>query len=599
MAATTQYLRNTQTGGGTGGAVYDLSTTQGSAATLSASVSSNTFAEVLRFQITLGADLPATDIPFSISINAIAANSEVRWRIQELNGSNTVIASSSFATAVTTTGTKTGTISFSNSWATNDRLAISVEYRRTSGSGSRALTIDINSASSYVQPDLIPQAQALTQASRFDNSQTFYGPTVTKGAVTLTPALFTNTQTFHAPFLTKELLTEEQDFGLVTATPDVYFALGLVTESSDYTNDFGDLDTGAATQNLTAALFTNTNTFYGPTVTATYALTATRYDNEQTFYGPTVTTAYALTAARYDNEQTFYAPTATANYPLVAARYDNEQTFYAPSVTTNNALTAVRFDNTNVFYDATVTSSYALTADRFDNTNTFYDPAVTYTYALTAARFDNENIFYEPAVAASYALTPDLFTNTNTFYAAVVVQEGGEQYLVPDLFTNTNVFYEAEITQSAAPQFIEPLRFDNTNVFYLHKIEGGQVDVVEGGGKGSSGRSRRVYLERNNQVYVFADEAQAEAWAKQEVKPKKARKKAAPLESKPLDKIDLGAVKTLAERYGKQTEFDSLIAVNRYADLVQRYQLLLSMDMKARLAEAEDEDEIAILLMAA
>jgi hypothetical protein len=125
--------------------------------------------------------------------------------------------------------------------------------------------------------------------------------------------------------------------------------------------------------------------------------------------------------------------------------------------------------------------------------------------------------------------------------------------------------------------------------------------IIEGGGKGSSGRSRRVYLERNNQVYVFADEAQAEAWTKQEVKPKKARKKAAakPLESKPLDKIDLGAVKTLAERYGKQTEFDSLIAVNRYADLVQRYQLLLSMDMKARLAEAEDEDEIAILLMAA
>jgi len=585
MAATTQYLRNTQTGGGTGGAVYDLSTTQGTGETLSASVSSNTFAEVLRFQITIGADLPATNIPFSISINAISASSEVRWRVQELNSSNTVIASSAYATVETTTGTKTGTISFSNSWADGDRLAISVEYRRTSGSGSRTLTLNVNNANSYIQPDLVPQAQALTQASRFDNSQTFYGSTVTTGAVNLTASLYTNAQTFYSQLVSTQFFTVQQDFGLVNATPDVYFNWGLITETpAAYTNDLGDLQAGGATQNLTAALYTNNNTFYGPTVTTAYSLTAARYDNEQTFYAPTVTSTYALTATRYDNAQTFYDHVVTATYALTAARYDNEQTFYAATVTSSITLTAARFDNNNTFYDATVErGAVDIAPDLFENQNTFYDAIVTQE-------------------GGPQFLVPDRFDNVSEFYAATV--SAGAVDLLPPLYENEQTFYEAEVTQDSGEQFIEPEILVNQNVFYIHSITGGSQPVVEGGGKGSGKkRKKRVYVERDGKIYIFANEYQAAAFIQSEEqdkpKDKKAAKKAPELVTQPLEKIDVGSVKELADKYSKQQYFTDLLNKNDYDQLVYQYRLLLTLETQARLIESQDEEEIAILLMAA
>jgi hypothetical protein len=158
MAVTKYFLRNAQTNGGTGGTVYDLSATQGTNATLSATVSVTNFAEVLRFQIDLGNDLPETSIPFSVSINAISANSQVQWRFQELDSSNNVVASSSYSSVETTTGVKTGTISFTNGWTAGNRLALSVEYRRSSGGGSRTLTLNVNNADSFVEPDLVAAA---------------------------------------------------------------------------------------------------------------------------------------------------------------------------------------------------------------------------------------------------------------------------------------------------------------------------------------------------------------------------------------------------------------------------------------------------------
>lgn len=162
MASIKYYLRNTQSGGGAGGSVYDLSDTQGSNATLSATIASNTFAEVLRFQFTLGSDLPEPGVPWSVSINAISANSEARWRIQRLNSSNTVQESSSYSSAENTTGTKTGSITFNASWASGDRVAISVEYRRTSGGGNRTLTLNVNNANSFIEPNLVAAAVSAT-----------------------------------------------------------------------------------------------------------------------------------------------------------------------------------------------------------------------------------------------------------------------------------------------------------------------------------------------------------------------------------------------------------------------------------------------------
>jgi hypothetical protein len=315
-------------------------------------------------------------------------------------------------------------------------------------------------------------------------------------------------------------------------------------------------EVGDAGQNLQPARYDNTNTFYGPTVTATYALTASRFENTNTFYGPTASATYALTAARYDNAQTFYGPTVNASNTLTAARYDNAQTFYGPVVTT----------------------AYNLTAERYNNEQTFYAPVVASSYALTAVRYDNENALYAPTVTRSAVnLTPDLYENQNAFYSAIITQEGGPQHLVAD-------------------------RFDNANVFYLHSIKDTQTNVVEGGGKGSSGRKkRRAYLERNGQVYVFADESQAEAWsrANQESTPKKKRGKVSELVSAPLDRIDIGSAVELAGKYNQQFSLNQLIDANNYEALVSQYRSLIAMESRARLADADDEEDIAILLMAA
>ena len=98
-------------------------------------------------------------------------------------------------------------------------------------------------------PAAAPGSQTLTPV-RFDNTQTFYAATVTRGAVSLAPARFDNVQTFHDP----------------------------------------TVSTGAVS--LTPARFDNAQTFHGPTVsTGAVSLTPARFDNSQTFYSPTVTPA--------------------------------------------------------------------------------------------------------------------------------------------------------------------------------------------------------------------------------------------------------------------------------------------------------------------
>ncbi|MGL4649242.1 MAG: immunoglobulin domain-containing protein [Caldilineaceae bacterium] len=112
----------------------------------------------------------------------------------------------------------------------------------------------------------------LTQTSRFDNAQTFYAPTVTPGAVTLSPGRYDNAQTFYAPTVT-------------------------------------------STVTLSPARLDNAQAFYAPTVTpGAVTLSPGRYDNAQTFYGPVVTLeggAQTLLPARLDNTQIFYGPTVT------------------------------------------------------------------------------------------------------------------------------------------------------------------------------------------------------------------------------------------------------------------------------------------------
>ncbi len=197
------------------------------------------------------------------------------------------------------------------------------------------------------------------------------------------------------------------------------------------------------TQTLTPALYSNTNTFLSATVTRSNTLTPARYDNGNTFYAATVTRGtVTLSPARYDNGNTFYSAAVTqsgAPQTLTPALYTNGNTFYAASVSASNTIAPDRYDNTNTFYAATVTQSAApqtLTPALYTNDNTFYAATVASSNTLTPARYDNGNTFYAAAVTAgtvTLSLGPYVddgyvdagyiglsLQNINTFYSPTV-----------------------------------------------------------------------------------------------------------------------------------------------------------------------------------
>lgn len=269
------------------------------------------------------------------------------------------------------------------------------EFRINTSTGETSnptLAVSGDTAGVFVALEEFSPPQTLTQGTRFDNTETFYSPTVTQPA---------------------------------------------------------------ASQNLTVPLYTNTQVFNTHTVTATRALTAARYDNTQTFYAHTVTPgAVTLTPVRYDNGQTFYAATISQTggvQNLLPNLYTNTQTFYGPTVTSVRALTASRIDNTNVVYSATVSSSNALTVPRYDNTNTFYAAVVSSVVNLGPGLFTNTNDFYSPTVdligGSQFITFPDWvdpghvepgwvewpYFNQNQFFD---VQVSFDQFLFPSLLTD-------------------------------------------------------------------------------------------------------------------------------------------------------------------
>jgi hypothetical protein len=265
--------------------------------------------------------------------------------------------------------------------------------------------------------------------------------------------------------LTPSLYTNTNTFYTPTVTKGaVTLSPALFTNTNTFYSP--DVTNTGGAQTLNPSLYTNTNTFYTPTVTSAKTLTPARYDNTNTFYTPTVTRgAVTLSPARYNNTNTFYTATVTRGaITLAPTLYTNTNTFYTATVTTTKTLTPARYDNTNSFYTATVTSTYTLTPARYDNTNTFYSPTVTQSGAteLLPARYDNPNTFYTATVTrGAVTLAPARYDNTNSFYTATVTR--GAVTLTPTLFTNTNSFYSATVASTYA---LTPARYDNTNTFY-------------------------------------------------------------------------------------------------------------------------------------
>ena len=348
------------------------------------------------------------------------------------------------ARSVTSTGATIGTateINEPDSSNGNDIGGYSAYAFVTAGASSVSPTVNTTATGTVtnvrgpialVRLREVPTGNQTLVPARFNNTNAFYSPTVTRGTVTLTPARFDNSNSFYAATITQ----------------------------------------AGGVQTLTPARFDNSNSFYAATVTQTggvQTLTPARFDNSNSFYAATVTRGtVTLTPARYDNSNSFYAATVTrGTVTLTPARFDNSNSFYAATVTRGTVtLTPARFDNSNTFYAATVTrGTVTLTPARYDNPNSFYAATVTQTGApqtLTPARYDNPNSFYAATVTlvgAPQTLIPARYDNPNSFFAATVIP--GEITLVPERYDNPNIFFDAVLEDPIFP----PL-YVNPNTFY-------------------------------------------------------------------------------------------------------------------------------------
>jgi len=428
-------------------------------------------------------DFASANWTFVFSVRATtnggAQDGRIRFRLIKANAdgsSATEITSAqqqaSLLSNVATTGTFESSLTFNPGAFSlaNQYLFVQIAWERTGAGGMANSDINWITGSSasvgtrITSSDFTSGAQALTQATRFDNSNTFYSPTVAAGTVTLTqPSRFDNSQTFYGPTVTASVtLTQSsrfdnaQTFYGPTATPG---AVTLTPSRFDNVQTFyaATVTLSGSAQTLLPSLFANANTFYSPTVAAgTVTLTPVRFDNTQAFYSPTVTPgAAALAPARFDNTNTFYSPTVSAGaVTLQSGLFSNTNTFYAPTVTTGAVtLTPARFDNTQTFYSPTVTlagGTQNLAPPLLTNSQTFFAPTVTPgAVMLTPGLFANTNTFFAATVTPRNTLQPPRLDNTNTFFAPTVTQASAPaQVLTPGLFTNTNTFYSPSVEQS-------------------------------------------------------------------------------------------------------------------------------------------------------
>ena len=156
MSVTRYYLQNTQTNEGTGGTIYDLTDTIGSAGSVQNSTNQSSFTLTQAWQQTFGTTVTGTSFDISVNIASISGNAESRFRIARVDSANNVQAASSYSTTYNTTGTKTFTLTLSTTWSAGDRLRLEQEVRRAGGHGNVSFQTSTGNSNSYVDADITP-----------------------------------------------------------------------------------------------------------------------------------------------------------------------------------------------------------------------------------------------------------------------------------------------------------------------------------------------------------------------------------------------------------------------------------------------------------
>ena len=145
--------------------------------------------------------------------------------------------------------------------------------------------------------------------------------------------------------------------------------------------------------------------------------------------------AQTLTPSLYSDSQSFFAPTVSVGVvSLAPSLLTNAQTFYAPTVSQG---------------------AQVLTPALLTNTSSFYAPSVAVgAVALSPSLLTNTQSFYAPVVSqGGQVLAPDLYANSSSFYAPTVTV--GAVALSPGLFTNGQTFFVPYVSDGSAAPFVK------------------------------------------------------------------------------------------------------------------------------------------------
>jgi hypothetical protein len=363
--------------------------------------------------------------------------------------------------------------------------------------------------------------QFLTQGTRFTNTPAFFGPTVTAGAVTLSPALFTNTPQFFAATSASPVTLSQVAFGPsnsfkyseelnvtasgwsigggVTVTADTTTApdgantadsINYVTSSTDFrfVRIIASIRPG---QYYTASIYVKKNNYryfgvrpanLGPGLGTVQEECVFDFDTESFVYTPPTSGVVSTGFVNVGNGWYRIFATAQVAFDRGGGRAIGFALTDGSGFAQGNTLPA----GASVYAWgaqlelSTAPSTYVKTVAtaplQQQVPNVFFAATVAQTGAtqnLTPALFTNTPQFFSATATATNTLTPALYTNSPQFFAATITQTGGTQTLTPALFTNTPQFFSVTAT---ATNTLTPALYTNTPAFFSASIT--QTDNV-------------------------------------------------------------------------------------------------------------------------
>jgi len=208
---------------------------------------------------------------------------------------------------------------------------------------------------------------------------------------------------------------------------------------------------GAGNQTLTPSLFSNTNSFFAPTVTpGAVTLTPGLYSDGDSFFAPAL--RFILQPSLYSDADSFFAPTVTPGaVTLTPGLFSDGDTFFAPTVS-----------------PGAVTLSPSLVTDG----DTFFAHDLFIGQTLAPSLYSNTNSFFSPVVSpGAVTLTPSLYSDGDSFFAAVITQAGGGQTLLPPLYSDTDAFFAPTVTPGAIS--LAPPLYSDGDAFFAATVTGG------------------------------------------------------------------------------------------------------------------------------